>query len=65
MVSAFSMGFSTIIWTIWAYSSGSPSLLGNGTVEAKNVLTFSGRLANKGVSNRPAKIKVLYNGTVL
>ena len=36
-----------------AYSSGFPSLDGWGTFLAKKFLTFSGREAKSGVSNRP------------
>jgi len=39
--------------TIIAYSSGSPSLWGNGMVVARYFRTFSGRESNRGVSKRP------------
>ena len=59
ITSPFSKGFSTIHCTRWANSPGCPRRLGFGTVLARNVLTFSGRLAKSGVSNRPGGKKGL------
>lgn len=53
ITSPFSTGFRIIASTSKANSSGFPSRAGFGMVFAKNDLTFSGKLANKGVSNSP------------
>ena len=42
-----------MVWTMWAYSSGSPRRLGKGMLRASSVLTGSGRLARRGVLNSP------------
>ena len=55
--SPFISGFSTRLCTRWAYSSGVPRRWGKGTVRAKKFLTFSGKDASSGVSNRPGKRK--------
>ena len=46
-------GFSMMLCTRWAYSSGAPSRRGNGMLSPSSFRTGSGRLASSGVSNRP------------
>lgn len=47
------MGFSASDVTRWANSAGSPRREGKGTCRARKERTFSGRLARRGVENRP------------
>lgn len=54
MTSPLIMGFSASDVTRWAYSAGSPRREGKGTCRARKESTFSGRLASRGVENRPA-----------
>jgi len=54
MTVPLSIRFSTMHWARWPNSLGWPSRGGKGTVSAKILRTFSGRLLSSGVSNRPA-----------
>lgn len=54
MTSPLIMGFSASDVTRWANSAGSPRREGKGTWRARKERTFSGRLARRGVENRPA-----------
>ena len=53
MTSPFIIGFSMSACTRWAYSSGSPRRWGKGMERASSWRTASGRLARRGVSNKP------------
>lgn len=53
MTSPLIMGFSASDVTRWANSAGSPRREGKGTWRARKERTFSGRLARRGVENRP------------
>lgn len=48
-----------MLCTNWAYSTGSPSLGGNGTDFSKNATTFSGNAERRGVLNNPRIQKIL------
>lgn len=50
-------GFSMMVCTRWAYSSGSPNRFGNGIVSARKLRTLSGRPSSSGVRNSPVQVK--------
>lgn len=53
MTSPFNMEFRKIAATMLPYSSGRPSRDGSGTVLPNSSRTFSGKLSNRGVKNKP------------
>lgn len=57
ITSPFNMGFSTMLVTKCANSSGFPSRDGNGVMRFMNSIIFSGKYDTSGVSNTPGTKK--------